>query len=217
MEPCRRPRAKAAAGMGRTGRPAVPTVLPAGALLVPEVAVLPVPGLPAPVPSLLLAPVAGLLVPGLLVPGLLVPGLLVPGLVVPGLVMPGLLMPGLMVPGLLVPGLLIPGLVAPPVCAIEYAGMAPANRWGPFLTVFAYRPSQAPGDCPLTAKAPGVGAGLAALIIAVGGCWPCKPELGPRAASVDTCWGGNRRRRGDASKTRDAEREGNRGLQSTRR
>jgi hypothetical protein len=93
-EPCRRPRAKAAAGMGRTGRPAVPTVLPAGALPAPEVAVL-------------------------LVPGLLVPGLLVPGLLVPVLVVPVLVVPVLVVPGPLIPGLVIPGLGAPPVLAME--------------------------------------------------------------------------------------------------
>ena len=63
--------------------------------------------------------------------------------------------------------------------------MAPANRWGPFLTVFAYKPSQAPGDRPLTAKAPGVGAGLAAPTIAVVGCWPASLNWAPgRRAST---------------------------------
>ena len=94
--------------MGRTGRPAVPTVLPAGALSVPEVAVLPVPGLRCGAGA---AAAAGCGTPGagLLMPGLLVPGLLVPGLLMPGLLMPGLLMP-LPVAVLLVPGPLIPGL-----------------------------------------------------------------------------------------------------------
>ena len=54
------------------------------------------------------------------------------------------------------------------------------------MTVFAYKPSQAPGDRPLTAKAPVVGAGLAAPTIAVVGCWPgsLKWASGRRASTL---------------------------------